>query len=533
MYRSTSQRFREILKVFAAYGFGYVVDNKLKKENNSPENLRKAFEELGPTFIKIGQILSTRPDIVPAAYIKELSKLHDNAYSEDFNDICKIFFNEFFVKLEYAFSYFEEVPFASASISQVHNAVLKDGRKVIVKIQRPDIAEKMRLDIAILKRIINIAKPKIFETFIDPEEALNELLIATELELNFYNEAENIERFRDLNKSVKFLYTPYLIKDLSSSKVLTMEKIEGIKIDDTALLIKNNYDLEDIGRKLALFFLKQVLRDGYFHGDPHPGNIIIKDNKICFIDFGLMGNFSQSLKESLNDLLIALAYKDINKLVAVILSISIKKGSINRNRLYEDVEYLYDKYLFTSLENIKLSIMLQDLLEMSKQNNLILPKELTLLARSLLILEGVAAKISPNIKIIDIAIPYVKENIKASLLKDIDIDKLLMSSINNAKAAVKLPSKLMELSDGLLNGRVKLQFELRYLNKSINELNKMTNRLVFGVVVSSMIIGSSFILNSNIGPKLWDISIIGILGFIAAGFTGLWLLISIIKSGKM
>ncbi|ERI95389.1 ABC1 family protein [Clostridiales bacterium oral taxon 876 str. F0540] len=533
MYKSTSQRFREILKIFASYGFGYVVDNKLKKENNSPENLRKAFEELGPTFIKIGQILSTRPDIVPAPYIKELSKLHDNAYSENFSDICKIFFNEFFIKLDSAFSYFEEEPFASASISQVHNATLKDGRKVIVKIQRPDIAEKMRMDIAILKRIVNIAKLKISETFIDPEEALNELLIATELELNFYNEAENIERFREMNKDVKFLCTPYVIKDLSSSKVLTMEKIDGFKIDDTVSLLNNGYDLNDIGKKLALFFLKQILKDGFFHGDPHPGNIIVKDNKICFIDFGLMGGFSHSLKESLNDILIALAYKDINKLAAVVISISIKKGPINRNRLHEDIEYLYDKYLFTSLESIKLSDVLQDLLDMSKQNNLILPKELTLLARSLLILEGVVAKISPDIKIIDVAIPYVKENIKSSMLKDIDFDKLLINSLNNARAAAKLPSKFMELSDGLLNGRVKLQFELKYLNKSINELNKMTNRLVFGVVVSSMIIGSSFILNSNIGPKLWDISIIGILGFIAAGFTGLWLLISIIKSGRM
>lgn len=533
MYKSTSQRFREIIKVFASYGFGYILDSKIKREKNSPENLRKAFEELGPTFIKIGQILSTRPDIVPASYIKELSKLHDRAYAEKFSDIKSIFISEFLTTIDSSFSYFEKTPFASASIAQVHNAVLKDGREVIVKVQRPDIAEKMKMDIAILKKLVSLAKFKISESFIDIDEALNELLLATTLELDFNNEANNIEKFRELNSKVVFSYTPYIIKELSSSKILTMEKINGFKVDDINKLNENNYDLEDLGKKLSLFFLKQVLKDGFFHGDPHPGNIIVKDTKLCFIDFGIMGNFSNSLRDALNQILVALAYRDINKLVSVLLSISIKRQVINKNKLYEDLENLYDKYFFASLENIKLSYMIQDLLDMSGENNLTLPKEFTILARSLLILEGVVAKISPEIKIMDIAVPYVKENVKTALIKDFDLDKLLINSLNSIKDTSALPSKLMELSNGLLSGRVKLQFDLKYLSKSINQLNKMTNRLVFGVVVSSMIIGSSLILNSNVGPKFWGMSIIGILGFIGAGITGLWLLISIMRSGKM
>lgn len=533
MYKSTIKRFREIVKVLAFYGFGYIVDSTLNKENKSPENLRKAFEELGPTFIKIGQILSTRPDIVSPDYIRELSKLQDNVSPESFKDINKVFFNEFLQSIDDTFLYFEEEPFASASIAQVHNAILKDGRNVIVKIQRPHIDEKMRMDIYILQRIVRLTRTKFADALIDPEEALDELLYATELELNFKNEADNIKTFRELNANVNFVYAPDVIWEISSNRVLTLEKINGFKVDDISKLNEGGYDLNDLARKLALGYLKQILDDGFFHGDPHPGNILIREGKICFIDFGIVGRFSKSLRESLNEALVAAAFKDPNKLISVLMSISIKKGYINKNRLYEDIEYLFDSYLSTSLENIKISVMLQEIFDISKQNNLTLPKELTLLIRSLVILEGVISKISPDIKIIDVAIPYVKSSIKNSLLENMNFEDLILHSIDFAKNSSKIPGKIIELSDSILSGRAKIQFELKHLNRSINELNKMANRLVFGLVVSATVVSSSLILNSNLGPKIWDISIIGILGFFLAAFAGIWLLVSIIKSGKM
>lgn len=533
MRLNSVNRFREIVKVLGSYGFGYIVDSKFNKQNKLPENLRRAFEELGPTFIKIGQILSTRPDLLSPEYIVELSKLQDSVLPEKIETIQKVFFDEFSISTTECFEKFYEKPIASASISQVHKAILKDGREVIVKIQRPDIVEKMNLDISILVRIIKLTKAKFSDALIDPEEALHEILLITNLELDFNNEVKNINNFRKFSKDIAFLYVPYVVEDLCSTKVLTMEKVNGFKIDNMKKLMEFHYDLEDLGKKLALSYLKQVLQDGFFHGDPHPGNIFVYEGKICFIDFGIMGTLSNSLKLTLNDMISSVAFNDINKMISALLSIGIKKGYVDRNKLYEDLDYLLVNYLSVSLNNIQVSVLLSEIFDIAKQNNIRLPRDLTLLIRGLVILEGVIASIAPDIKIIDIAIPYVKANNKFSLLNHLDFDTLVMRSYSFIKDSSRLPSKLIELSDSVINGRAKLQLEHKNLNTPISELNKGINRLVFALIISSMIIGSSTILNSNIGPKLHNISIIGITGFLTAALMGFWLLLSIIKSGKL
>jgi len=533
MRRNSVKRFREIIKVLGSYGFGSIIDYKLKKQNNLPANLRKAFEELGPTFIKIGQILSTRPDLLSQDYIIELSKLQDSVLPESIETIKKVFFDEFLISTTECFETFYEKPLASASISQVHKATLKDGRNVVVKVQRPDIAEKMKLDISILIRLVKFTKAKFSQALIDPEEALHEILLITELELDFNNEVKNINTFNNYNKDVAFLYVPYVVQALSSTKVITMERIYGFKVDNMKKLLIGHYDLEDLGKKLALTYLKQVLQDGFFHGDPHPGNIFIFEGKICFIDFGIMGKLSNSLKLILNDMISAVAFSDINKMISSLLSIGIKKGYVDRNKLYEDLDYLILNYLSVSLNNIQISVMLSEIFDIARHNNIRLPRDFTLLIRALVILEGVIASIAPEIKIIDIAIPYVKANNKFSLFTQMDFNTILIHSYSFMKDSFKIPSKIIELSDSLISGRAKLQLEHKNLNTPIRELNKGINRLVSALIISSTIIGSSTLLNSNIGPKIYNISLIGITGFITAAFMGFWLLISIIKSGMI
>lgn len=533
MTKGTVRRFNEIVRVLAFYGFGHIVDSRLNKEHRSPDNLRKAFIELGPTFIKIGQILSTRPDILSINYIEALSKLQDDVPAESFEEMNKVFFNEFNKTIEESFIHFNKKSIASASVAQVYNAITKNGQEVIVKIQRPCIEEKMKQDINILKKILNLTKTRLPDNFINPEEALQELLNSTEQELNFNNEANNIIKFRELNKKVAFVYAPFIYEEFCSSKVITMERINGFKVDNTNELNLGGYDSEDLAKKLALSYFKQVFSDGFFHGDPHPGNLLIREGKICFIDFGIMGNFNKSIKEAMNDAIISIALKDINKCVAAVMSISTKKGYINKNTLYDDVEYLFDSYLSTSMSNIHISTLMQELFDICKRNNLQLPKDLIVLARSMLILEGVVSKIDPDIKILDIAIPFVKNSNSASFFKLLDFNEILLQSYSFARDASKLPSKILELSDGLLNGRAKVQLQLTGLNKSVNEVNKMANRLVMGVIVASLIVSSAMILTSNVGPKLFNMSIIGITGYAMSAIIGLWLLVSIVKSGKL
>ncbi|QGU93767.1 AarF/ABC1/UbiB kinase family protein [Clostridium bovifaecis] len=532
MAKNSAQRFREIVRTLAFYGFGYILDSKIKNDKSAPANLRKAFEELGPTFVKIGQILSTRPDILPHDYIEELSKLQDNVAPEPFKNIEDIFFEEFNKSIYEVFESFNTLPLASASMAQVHEATLKDGKEVIVKIQRPEIATKMALDISILYKISKLAKSSFADALINPEEALEELRLATEQELDFENEAKNIDLFNTLHKSISFVDAPYVVHKLTTKRIITMEKIDGIKVNNIKLLKENGYDLHDIGKKLALSYCKQVFEDGFFHGDPHPGNILITKGKIHFIDFGIMGSLSDSLKASLSEMMFAVASRDINRLVSVLMSIGIKKGYVDRNKLFEDIDYLLANYLSTSLSNIKISVLLEDVLHTAKRNNIRFSKDFTMLIRSLIIIEGVVAKLSPDIQILDVVISYVKSNNKFSLFKEFDLTETLVRLLSFSKDYTRLPTKIIELSDSIMQGRAKIQLEHRDLNKNINELNRMINRLVLGLVISSMIIGSSLILNTNIGPKYADISIIGIMGFGIAAFIGFWLLISIIRSGK-
>lgn len=526
-------RFRQIVTVLASYGFGYIVDSKLNKKEKSPENLRKAFEELGSSFIKIGQILSTRPDILPEPYIKELSKLQDNAPADDFKDIGNLFFDEFKTTIDDTFLYFNKTPIACASIAQAYESILKNGSTVIVKIQRPHIADKMRLDLSILSRIVDLTTARFADTLVDPKEALQQIISSTEQELNFKNEAANMKKFKLLNKDVAFVYSPNIYEPLCTNKILTMEKIYGFKIDDMKKLIEGGYDLNDLGKKLALSYFKQVLGDGFFHGDPHPGNLLIKEGQICYIDFGLMGTLSADLKNSLNDAIIAMAFRDINKLVSVIMSIGIKKGRINRNGLYEDIDYLLDTYMSTSIRNIKISVLLQEIFNVAKHNNIRMPKELTMLAKSMVLMEGVLSKIAPDLAMLDVAIPYVKQSSKTNLLKDFNFDEALLKSYHFVKDTAKLPTKFIELSDSLISGRTKIQLEHTNLDKSVQHVDKMVNRVVFAFIISSMIIGSSFILTSNVGPKIYNMSIVGISGFLVAAIMGFWLLISIIRSGTL
>ncbi|WMJ80046.1 AarF/ABC1/UbiB kinase family protein [Clostridium sp. MB40-C1] len=533
MAKNSVQRFRQIVKTLAHYGFGYIVDSKIKNDSKAPENLRKAFEELGPTFIKIGQILSTRPDILPEEYIEELSKLQDNVQTEPFENINNIFYKEFNKPLEEIFLKFNKKPLASASIAQVHKATLTNGKEVIVKIQRPKIAEKMNMDLDILQKIFKLTKVAFIDTLIDPQEALEELKIATEFELNFEIEAQNIDKFRELNKDVVPVYAPYVIHKLSTKKIITMEKITGFKIDNISLLIDKGYDREDVGKKLALSFFKQVFADGFFHGDPHPGNLLVKDGKICYIDFGLVGNLSKPLRESLNEMLIAMAYRDIHKIISILMAIGIKKGYVNRNKLFEDIDYLMDNYLSTSLNNLQVSAMLQDVFDTAKRNNIRLPRDFTLLIRGMVIIEGVVAKLAPNIQMLDIIMPYVKSNNEFSILNNIDLDEALMKLVFFTRDSTRLPTKLIELSDSIIQGRAKIQLEHKDLENNVNELNKMVNRGILALVISSMIISSSLILNTSIGPKYHDISIIGLTGYAIAAIMGFGLLISIVRSGKV
>ena len=524
-------RFQEIIRVFISYGFGYLIDSKFNNSKKSPINLRMALEELGPTFIKIGQILSTRPDLLPEEYINELIKLQDSAPEESFENIKSVFEESINKKIYDCFLYFSKKPTASASIAQVHEAILNDGRAVIVKIQRPNIYNTMKTDIDIIKKIIKLSKGRIDIDIVDPLAVIEELESTTEKELDFIDESKSIVKFRENNENISPIYAPDVISSLCSEKVLTLEYINGFKINDMKMIEKKGYSNKDIAKKLALSYCKQIFDDGFFHGDPHPGNLLISNGRICFIDFGITGELDEGLKNWLNKAMIAVATGDKSKIVDFILAIGIKRGKVNKGNLYEDVSYLFTTYLNTSLKNIKIAVLLEEMFSIVKNNNIQFPKELAILFRGLVILEGVIAEVDPQLDIISVITSFVKGKNKMLLIKDINEEELVLSAYSFFRDASRIPNKAVEALSSISDGRAKINFNITDLENSVDHISNMVNRLVGALLISSLIIASSLIISNNVGPIYKGISLMGIAGYIISAIFAIFLLIAVVRDG--
>lgn len=531
MGREGVQRFKEIVRVFAHYGVEYLLYNSSENRKTSPKALYKAFKELGATFIKIGQVLSTRPDLLSDEYIKELEKLQDSNSYTDFYKVKNIFYDEFGDDLNKHFLYFEKKPFASASIAQVHRAKLLDGRCVVVKVQHWDIEKKMKLDLGILRRILKVAKARLDVGIIDPIKALNEIEIATLKELNFIEESNNMIRFKELNKDVECVTSPIVIENLSSKRILTMEEIKGFKITNTDTLKKDGYDRDDVGKKLALSFCKQVFDDGFFHGDPHPGNLLIADGKIAYIDFGIMGELPNYIKKWINKAVISMGTNNIDGLIDFVMAVGTTNGRVKTNMLYEDFQLLLNKYLGVSLSSIKISEMFSEIFYISNSHNIMLPQVFVSLVRAMIILEGVVAQLSPDLQIIEVIISFIKSKAENDLFNKLNIDDIKYKLYKFTTDGIKIPAKIIELVDGIAKGRAKVQVEMNELKLFVFQLHKMINRISFAVVVGCMIIASALVLSSKAGPEFRGLPVIGLAGYVISAIFGLWLLISIIKSG--
>lgn len=521
---STRDRLREIVTVATKHG--------IKNGIGSPEELRLVMEELGPSFIKIGQILSTRPDIFPMEYIEEFQNLQDSAKPKGFATMRKVLESELGDHVHNIFVDFQETPVASASLAEVYLAYLKSGEKVAIKIQKPHVTEVILEDIRILKgfsRFLNLSNTK---DLFDAEEVVAELETATKKELDFLKEMENTIEFAEKNQDVKFISAPEIYKEYCTDKVLVMEFISGIKVDSVEEIKNAGYDLEDIAKKLTYNYFKQVFEDGFFHADPHPGNIFIRDNTIGYIDFGLVGRLDIGLRRKLNLLLEGAATGDIDLMMESILKIGVSKGHIDKEKLYNDVKVMYDTYIDESLYDYDLPDIMEQVMLISKANNIAIPQNITLLSKSMMHIQGVLAKLDKSLSIMDIAKPYFRDQILKNKLKDLNITDIAKFLSISGKSTLELAPKTLEFLDHGLKGRLNLNLSLKNMDNSFNEINKMVNRLIFAIIVTGLLVSSSLVVNANVGLKIYGISSIGIIGYLGAGIAGLLLLVSIFRSWK-
>jgi len=554
------KRVRQIIQVFIKHGFGAIIDNigilsylKIKKKtlNNNVEDkvmkltvgqrLRLALEELGPTFVKLGQIISTRHDLLPKDIIEELEKLQDSVPPFPFEEVKNVIESELGDKLENIYAKFDKESLAAASIAQVHLAQLLSGKRVVVKVQRPNIEEKIDLDIKILKDIAYfIDNHTKYGKLYDFNKMMKEFEISIKNELDFRIEGENAETFKNNFSKDKNVSVPNISWIHTTQRVLTMEYIEGIKLNDFDKFDKAGIDRKEIAYNLATSIFNQILRDGFFHGDPHPGNImVLEGNKIVFLDLGMVGKLNQQRKNQFLKMLMGITLKNSKLIIEGIIGLDAIPNRINMKKLEKDIDVLRDKYLSIPLSEIKIGEMFNEIFNLAFFYNIVIPSEFTMLAKSLITLEGIVEKLNPDMSVLEVAEP-IAEKLIFTLFSPEKIGKEIITSIMDyGNLAKKFPSSMINFLDMIEDEDFTMQFKIKGIEDITKRIDKIFNRLSFSVVllavsiiIAGIIIGSS--MNANIGAEmyLFNITILRV-GLVIAALIILFLIISILRSSRL
>lgn len=526
---SDSNRFREIVKVLGKYGFGHIIKTRIKKDEaqHDPKDLRIAFEELGPSFIKIGQILSTRSDLLPPEYIAELQKLQESAPSFSFEQASQIFEEANGVSIHEAFAVIGEKPLATASIAQVHKATLHTGESVVVKIQRPKIKEQLIRDLDIFINVIESIPTIFLGVIVDPIAVLQEIRTQSLLEMDFLNEANNMLRFIELHRERPLIQAARPYYTFTTKKTLVQSYIAGIPINKKHELNNEGYNPTEIAEKLVISFLYQVFKDGFYHADPHPGNIYIYEGKIYFLDFGMVGDLTPSVKKFLTDVLQAIILEDIDQLVTLILQICKQNKPVDRVALYRDIENLFNIYLTRGVSGIEIENLFRDVLYFGHKHGLTFPSEIIILEKSIVVLQGVVQHLDPDLDFMKIFKQFFLTGNIVTWDDVLSVESVARTASQFFKNTKDFPIKINDLLDNLNHNRLSIKLSFENIDERLKDVNRVVNRAIFGLILAAMIISSTTIITN--APTA-EVSLIGVIFFVSAGIIGIWLLISIIRS---
>ncbi|MBP1047043.1 AarF/ABC1/UbiB kinase family protein [Enterococcus sp. BWM-S5] len=558
-----STRFRQITGVFMKYN---VLPNIMKQTH--PEEVRKAFEELGPTFIKIGQMLSVRTDILPPSYTEELKKLQDNVKTDDYSEVKQIVETETGQAITELFSSFEEAPIASASMGQIHRAVLQTGELVAVKVQHVGIREEIMLDLSLLERALPLIKYIPESKVIDLKDIFLEIKQSLQKELDSLQEAANGERFFELNDGWDIIRAPKIYLSHSTTKVLIMSFVEGKSIRsffrDPSKQEEHPKLRKEFGDTLVRNFIKQVFEDGFFHADPHPGNIfvqkvdedkeetrILKDRqmkkdfgnvdlgflyreeepllpyRLVYLDFGMMGQLSDSMIKKLTAVMDSLYRNNPKATGRAILQICRQIGPMDEELFYEQLGSLLDRNYGVSIGELNLQTLFLQIIAICHENNLQVPQEVTMLVKAVITFEGMIRELDPDISLVEISAPFAQKYFTEKIDWSMELKRAALDMLYSAKAAPQIPSRALDVLDDLAKGKSKVNVELKKQDELLNRIEGMVNRLVIGLILSALIIGSSMLVEFHDGLTGQFVSILGILGYAIAFFAILFLIYDI------
>jgi len=547
------RRYRQIVKILIKYGFDHLLEyfnlsqfvarsRRVLRRNGSTiaqlspaERMRLALEELGPSFIKLGQVLSTRPDVIPRNFVDEFAKLQDNVPSFPFEEVKTQIRLELGKAAENFFSYLEPVAIAAASIAQVHRARLISGEDVVVKVRRPGVVEVIETDIDVLMGLALLMERHMPGSDIyDPVGLVKEFARTIRREMDFSREGHTIEKIRDNFGGDATLHFPKVYWQETGKGVLTMEYIDGIKVNDLAAIERTGLDRKLIARRGADAFLKMVLEHGFFHGDPHPGNVLIlPGNVICLLDYGIVGRLDAQLKVYLTDILLAILKRDVDEVISLLTYSGEISENLNTRALKRDLSEFIDSYYEIPLQDIEVGKMLAEFIDIITTFHIKFQPDLMLLTKSLVIVEGMGRELDPDFDMVEHLRPFMEQAIREKMAPGRfarDLSATLMSYVSLTKS---LPREIREILHRLNRNKFKIDLEHRGLDHFSKELDKSINRLSFSLIIAALIIGSSIVMQTNKGPLIMDFPAFAFLGYTIAGLIGFWWVIAIIRSGRL
>lgn len=519
-----SERFREIKDVLRK--------NQITR-GVTPEKLRMILEELGPTYIKLGQIMSLHSDFLPKAYCDELLKLNSDVTPMPFDDVEDVINHSYGQDWRELFQFIEEAPLGSASIAQVHRARLKNGEEVIIKVERKGIYDTMARDIGLLHRLVKLIPPVgDFKNLVDLDMVLDELWSVAQEEMDFLKEAANMDEFSRNNASVQYVTTPKLYHEYSTGHVLVMEYIDGYSLDDVESLQNAGYDMDEIGTKFVNNFIKQVMDDGFFHADPHPGNVKIRDGKIVWIDMGMMGRLSEKDRHTMIKGIRGIALHDISMVENSVLEIGEFRGKPDRERLYQDLKKFIADYGTTSMGSLDVAAAIAGLVEIMKQNRISLPHGVSMLCRGLTHIQGVLAVISPDINMMQIAVNRYTEDFLKNINWKSEFQKQARIVYRSINKGVEIPGLVTDILKEHLEGQSVVNIDLHSSEDLTNVISAAIRNIVVGLCVAALLIASSVICTTDMTPKILGIPALGFAGYAFAMVVSIFLTVRYLWSKR-
>jgi len=564
-------RLQDIAAILIRYGFGDVLSRmgfsnaleragKILNHSNAeefahlsaPERVRCALEEMGPTFVKLGQVLATRVDLFEPEWITEFSKLQDSAPPVAFEAVRLQLTEDLGAPPEEIFAAFDPVPLAAASIAQVYRARLHDGSDVVVKVRRPGIRPIIEADLRWLLRLSELAESENPELrSFCPQEVIRQFTLSLRRELNFALEcrnaehiAENFSGYSDKDQpqadlglateqpALPIIVIPRVYWQWTGERVCVQEFIDGIPGRRLHAVDQAGLDRKLLARRGAHAVLKMIVEDGFFHADPHPGNVFyLPDNRIAFIDFGMVGRLTDERREQMIRLLLGMVRHESNRVLDVMLEWT-GDGVEDEAALQLEIQTFVDQYHGLPLKQLSLGDMLSDMVAILRQHQLLLPADLALLVKSFISLEGMGRELDPDFDVASEAMPLLERSLRARYAPAALMKRGGRAFGEILSLIAGLPHDVSQLLRAARRGKLEVHIDVAHLQHVGNQLDGAANRLAIGIVVAALIVGSSIVMTVQGGPTLFGLPLFGLIGFLGAGIFGLWLLVSIWKSNR-